>query len=202
MVAEISQATTPPSGPTRLAASMVWLPAPQAKSRTRIPGRMPAASRSVSVAVDSPAENMCSHFAQPGAAFSQVWRSSDFNASAISDACFSDCIANPPEAVRTFRWIACSRMTKHIISRHAVSVRDVRFTSESGDLLGRTKCLLSGRQRHSNYSMISCSLCLFPIVGMPSDKNQHDEKPNHIGDRHMPTVAKPGTDRLCLRILV
>src|SRR5262245_42431598 len=28
---------------------------------------------------------------------------------------------------------------------------------------------------------------------MPSDKNQHDEKPNHMGDRHMTTVAKPET---------
>src|SRR5262245_29068950 len=200
MVTEISQATTPPSGPTRLAASMVWLPAPQAKSRTRIPVRIPAASRSVSVAVDNPAENICSHFAHPGAAFSQVWRSSDFKTSAVSEPCFSDCIASPPKSYALSA--GCSRMTKHIISRHAVSLREVRFTTESGDLLVRTKCPLSGRQRHSNYSMISCGLCLFPIVGMPSDKNQHDEKPNHVGDRHMPTVAKPGTDRLCLRILV
>src|SRR4029453_12470646 len=149
MVEEISQATTPPSGPTRLAASMVWLPAPQAKSRTRIPGRLPAASRSVPVPLDIFLQNDKTDH-------QQTWG----------------------ERARC------------------------RFTAKSRDLLVRTKSPLSGRQQHSNYSMISCSLFLFPVVGMPSDKKQHDEKPDHIGDRHMPTVAQPGTDRLCLRILV
>src|SRR5262245_5363460 len=94
MVADISQASTLPVGPTRFAARIVWLPAPQARSRTRMPGRTPAISMSVSVADDSPAENSRSHFAQPGAAFSQVLRSSDFEAlSAISESCFSGCIA-------------------------------------------------------------------------------------------------------------
>src|SRR5215831_17917851 len=78
MVADMSQATTLPLGPARLAASIVWLPAPQARSRTRMPARMPAISMSVSVADNRPAENSRSHFAQPGAAFSQVLRSSDF----------------------------------------------------------------------------------------------------------------------------
>src|SRR5215467_1048130 len=77
MVADMSQATTLPLGPARLAASIVWLPAPQARSRTRMPARMPAISMSVSVADNRPAENSRSHFAQPGAAFSQVLRSSD-----------------------------------------------------------------------------------------------------------------------------
>src|SRR5215472_8639969 len=83
MVADMSQATTLPPGPTRFAAWMVWLPAPQARSRTRMSGRMPAISMSVSVAGESPAENSRSHFAQPGAAFSQVLRSSDFAESEI-----------------------------------------------------------------------------------------------------------------------
>src|SRR5262249_52683201 len=78
MVADISQASTLPVGPTRFAARIVWLPAPQARSRTRMPGRTPAISISVSVADDRPAENSRSHFAQPGAAFSQLLRSSDF----------------------------------------------------------------------------------------------------------------------------
>src|SRR5262249_51643760 len=56
----------------------VWLPAPHARSRTRMPGPMPAISMSVSVADDRPAENSRSHFAQPGAAFSHVLRSSGF----------------------------------------------------------------------------------------------------------------------------
>src|SRR5262249_8865433 len=105
MVADISQASTLPVGPTRFAARIVWLPAPQARSRTRMPGRTPAISMSVSVADDSPAENSRSHFAQPGAAFSQVLRSSDFEAlSAISESCFSGCIAMSPKRVSTLQW--------------------------------------------------------------------------------------------------
>lgn len=50
-----------------------------------------AKSMSVSVAADRPAENSCSHFAQPGAAFSQVLRSSDFAAvSAVLETRFSE----------------------------------------------------------------------------------------------------------------
>src|SRR5215475_4379894 len=105
MVADISQASTLPVGPTRFAARIVWLPAPQARSRTRMPGRTPAISMTVSVADDSPAENSRSHFAQPGAAFSQVLRSSDFEAlSAISESCFSGCIAMSPKRLSTLQW--------------------------------------------------------------------------------------------------
>src|SRR5262245_8099188 len=103
MVADISQASTLPVGPTRFAARIVWLPAPQAKSRTRMPVWIPAISMSVSVAVDRPAENLCSHLAQPGAAFSQVSRSWDFDAlSGASEACFPDFIA-ASEGVSTLR---------------------------------------------------------------------------------------------------
>src|SRR6185436_9870732 len=101
MVADISQATTLPLGPTRLAVWMVWFPAPQAKSRTRIPVRMPAISMSVLVAADSPAENSFSHFAQPGAAFSQVLRSSDFVAvPAVLETGFSEVISFPADVCR------------------------------------------------------------------------------------------------------
>ena len=49
---------------------------------------------SVSVAGDRPAENSFSHFAHPGAAFSQVPRSSDFVAvSAFSETCLPGFIA-------------------------------------------------------------------------------------------------------------
>src|SRR5688572_4543159 len=58
---------------------MLWLPAPQATSRTRIPDRIAAISISVSVTSERPAENNPSHFAQPDAADSQVLRSSRFD---------------------------------------------------------------------------------------------------------------------------
>src|SRR5689334_15049913 len=58
---------------------MLWLPAPQARSRTRIPDRTPAMSISISVPPERPAENACSHFAHPGAADSHVLRSWDFD---------------------------------------------------------------------------------------------------------------------------
>src|SRR5262245_26155575 len=94
MVADISQASTVPVDPTRFAARIVWLPAPQARSRTRMPGRMPAISMSVLVADDRPLENSRSHFAQPGAAFSQVLRSSDFvEVSAVPETRFSEVIS-------------------------------------------------------------------------------------------------------------
>src|SRR5262245_49312510 len=100
MVADISQATKLPLGPTRLAVWMVWFPAPQAKSRTRMPGRIAAISISVSVAADRPAEKLFSHFAQPGAAVSQVLRSSDFVAvSAALETGFSE-VMNFPADVR------------------------------------------------------------------------------------------------------
>jgi hypothetical protein len=61
-----------------------------------MPGWIPAISMSVSVASDRPAENTCSHFAQPGAAISQALRSSDFDAvSAGIEAWFADFIATP-----------------------------------------------------------------------------------------------------------
>src|SRR5689334_13817312 len=94
----MSHAITLPEDPTRLAARMVWLPAPHAKSRTRMPGRIPAISMSVSVADDRPAENSRSHFAQPDAAFSQVLRNSDFaEVSAGPDTRFSEVISFPEE---------------------------------------------------------------------------------------------------------
>src|SRR5512144_1118924 len=105
-----------PLGPTRLAVWMVWFPAPQAKSRTRMPVRMPAISISVSVAADRPAEKSCSHFAQPGAAFSQVLRSSDFVAvSAALETGFSEVISFPahvrrPPLLRGCQLITCEVM--------------------------------------------------------------------------------------------
>ena len=77
MVAEISLATTVPFDPTRFAAWMLWLPAPQAISKTRISGRTSAISMSISVALEKLLTNAYSHSAQPGAAASQVFRSSD-----------------------------------------------------------------------------------------------------------------------------
>jgi hypothetical protein len=59
--------------------------APQARSRIRIPGRIPAMSISASVALERLSANTCSHFAQPGAADSHVLRSSDFNESSAID---------------------------------------------------------------------------------------------------------------------
>src|SRR5215468_7726379 len=110
MVADISQASTLPVGPTRFAARIVWLPAPQARSRTRMPRRMPAISMSVSVAGDRPAENSRSHFAQPGAAFSQVLRSSDFaEVSAVSETRFSEVIGFPANVRSVASWLRPSR---------------------------------------------------------------------------------------------
>jgi hypothetical protein len=61
-----------------------------------MPGRIAAISISVSVTADRPAENSFSHFAQPGAAFSQVVRSSDFVAvSAVLETAFSEVISFP-----------------------------------------------------------------------------------------------------------
>ena len=111
-----------PLGPTRLAVWIGWFPAPQAKSRTRRPVRMPAISISVSVAADRPAENSFSHFAQPGAAFSQVLRSSDFVvASAVLETGFSEGISFPaqvrrPLSNRTYRARLANFVTKNLNS--------------------------------------------------------------------------------------
>ena len=83
---------------------------------------MPAISISVSVAADRPAENSFSHFAQPGAAFSQVLRSSDFVvASAVLETGFSEGISFPahvrrPLSNRTYRARLANFVTKNLNS--------------------------------------------------------------------------------------
>src|SRR5262249_29974649 len=150
MVADISQASTLPVEPTRFAARIVWLPAPQARSRTRMPGPMPAISMSVSVADDRPAENSRSHFAQPGAAFSQVSRSLDFDAlSDVSEASFPDFIAIP-EGVSTLPMNSLlskspcvaskAKCPLWVKSRHMQCNTACPLYPKSGHLVSRDEC--------------------------------------------------------------
>jgi len=100
-------ATTFPFGPTRLAAWILWLPAPQPRSRTRIPGRTSAISMSNSVAMERPAEKDSSHFAQPGAADSHVLQTSDCDTAIRAPhrvlVCISYCNAGRASAARPGR---------------------------------------------------------------------------------------------------
>src|SRR5262249_46111178 len=151
MVADISQASTLPVGPTRFAAWMVWLPAPQARSRTRMPGRMPAISMSVSVAGDRPAENSRSHFAQPGAAFSQVLRSSDFaEVSAVLETRFSEVIGFPANVRSVASWLRPRRGLNRVSKDyHIFGSRIVPFVAPKA---GPQPCPLWVKSRHRSTS--------------------------------------------------
>src|SRR5262249_51203769 len=117
---------------------MVWLPAPQARSRTRMPALMPAISMSVSVTDDRPAENSRSHFAQPGAAFSQVLRSSDFaEEAAVLETRFSEVISFPADVRRSYVCLLPldtqdkSSVTARTSTLTVPNCRNVRFGSKA-----------------------------------------------------------------------
>src|SRR6188474_3841279 len=129
---------------------MVWFPAPQAKSRTRMPERMPAISMSVSVGADRPAENAFSHFAQPGAAFSQVLRSSDFVAvSTVLETGCSEVISFPADfaapTVQTECTVTLGCVVDHLFGRivdndWCLEILELRPRAED-----RLDCLFKGR---------------------------------------------------------